>query len=80
MKYRRLNFEATDTHVTVCRDNHDKGQPCEYEEMTAYEVVDMLDDIRSKLLRAEAALEKIATVNAMDYEYVAWAKEALKVD
>jgi hypothetical protein len=59
MKYRRFNFEATDSHVTVCRDNHEKGQPCEYEELSPYEVVDILNDMRSSLLKVESLLEKI---------------------
>lgn len=60
VKYRRYNFEATDTHVTVCRDNHEKGQPCEYEELSPYEAVDILNDMRSSLLRVEAAVKVVS--------------------
>ena len=34
--------------------------------------------IRQENERLREALEKIATVNAMDYEYVRWAKAALR--
>ena len=39
------------------------------------EVILQAADILEKTLEA---LEKIANVNAMDYEYQAWAREALK--
>ena len=38
----------------------------------------MIRDQRDKIERLREALEKIATVNAMDYEYVRWAKAALR--
>ena len=49
-------------------------------------LADRLDDERMNLIerladeneRLREALEKIATVNAMDYEYVRWAKAALR--
>ena len=55
-KYRRWNFEATDDTVTVCYGDHDKGQPCEYEELSPHEVVEILNDMRSELLRRQPHL------------------------
>ncbi len=49
MKYSRYNFEATDTCVTVCKDEHNKGQPCEYEELSPHEIVDIINDMRSMI-------------------------------
>ena len=60
LKYRRWNFEPTDTTVTVCRDEHDKGQPCVYEELSPREVVDIIEDMRSKLLRV--SVQKISGI------------------
>ena len=37
-----------------------------------------IDITRAEVERLREALEKIATVNAMDYEYVRWAKAALR--
>ena len=49
---RRWNFEATDSGIMVCRDHHDKGQPCEYERMSPQEAVQLIEDLKSAALRA----------------------------
>jgi len=59
MDYKRLNFEASESGVTVCRDLHDKGQPCEYEELSPYEVLDIINQMRSKLIRVELAINNL---------------------
>lgn len=62
MDYKRWNFEANEDGVTVCKDEHDKGQPCEYEELSSYEVVEIINNMRSKLIRAELALNQLKTL------------------
>ncbi|GEM_PF-5830347 len=59
MKYARWDFEATDSGLTVCKHNHDKGQPCEYEDLTPHETLEILNDMRSKLLRVSFLLQQI---------------------
>ena len=44
-----------------------------YEELTIW-----LREAEQKRLRYKAVLENIVNINGMDYEYRAWAKEALK--
>lgn len=58
---KRWNFEATEDAITVCRDHHQKGQPCEYEELSTYEVVDIINDLRSKLLALSNAVDSLNT-------------------
>jgi hypothetical protein len=48
---RRWNFEATDSGIMVCRDHHDKGQPCEYERKSPQETVQIIEDLRSAALQ-----------------------------
>ena len=38
----------------------------------------MIDDKNDRIEKLTRALEKIVNVNAMDYEYVQWAKDGLK--
>lgn len=49
---RRWNFEPGDSGVWVCRDDHDKGQPCRLEKMTPAEIVQIIEDLRSAAIRA----------------------------
>jgi len=42
---RRWNFKAHDSGVWVCRDHHDKGQPCEYVLMSPQETVKLIEDL-----------------------------------
>lgn len=58
MKYSRWNFDADGDGILVCRD-HEKGQPCEYEELGHYKVLEILDDMRSELLRMEMLLKNV---------------------
>ncbi|MEE9315993.1 MAG: hypothetical protein V3U97_02680 [bacterium] len=59
MKYTRWNFDAYDEGILVCRDNHEKGQPCESEDLSPYEVLEILDDMRAELLRMKMLLESV---------------------
>lgn len=59
MKYARWNFEANDDAVSVCKDEHDKGQPCEYVELSPHEIVEILNDMRSQILRLNFAIGQL---------------------
>lgn len=54
----RWNFDATDTAIVVCKNLHDKGEKCEYEEMHPASVLQIINDLRSRVLEhtARAAL------------------------
>ena len=45
--------------------------------LTYQEQFEKINSLNNEMLRYKAGLSKIVTVNAMDYEYKAWAKEAL---
>ena len=45
--YHRWNFEATDSAVRVCNEDHEKGQPCEYRELSPAELVAIIETLRS---------------------------------
>ena len=52
-----------------------------YEVCKTYEELsDESSELRGEMLRYKNALQAIVTVNAMDYEYKAWAKEALTIE
>lgn len=53
MEHSRWNFDATDTDIVVCRDNHDKGDKCEYERMHPAEVLQLLNQYRARILELE---------------------------
>jgi len=59
MKYHLWNFEATDTGITVCKDEHDKGQPCEYKDLSPHEVVDILNDMKSLIRKVTCLFQQI---------------------
>lgn len=45
--------------------------------LTYDEQFELIRDLQRDLAKYKAALERVAGVSAMDYEYRAWAKEAL---
>lgn len=53
MKSARWNFEASDTHILVCKNHHEPGAPCEYERMHPAEVLELLDEYRARVLELE---------------------------
>lgn len=50
----RWNFDATDTQILVCKDQHDKCAPCEYETLSPAEAVRIIDELRCAVLEASA--------------------------
>ena len=50
----RWNFDASETSLLVCRDDHDKGEKCEYEELHPAEALRVIDTLRSRVLQLEA--------------------------
>ena len=53
MDCKRWNFEASESGLRVCRDMHDKGQPCEYEELSPYETLDIINQLILKIIKLE---------------------------
>ena len=53
MKEHRWNFEEAEDGVSVCKGEHEKGQPCVYEKLSPFEVVGIINKMRSKLLNIE---------------------------
>ena len=62
MKYHRWNFEATDTGIVACKDEHDKGQPCEYEELPPIEILKIINDMRSTILKCTYLFQQIELI------------------
>ena len=54
----RWNFDASETSLLVCRDDHDKGEKCEYKELHPAEVLRVIDALRSRVLQLEADREQ----------------------
>lgn len=48
---RRWNFENRGGEIWVCKDEHDKGQPCEYEEMFAADALKLIEELRAIILK-----------------------------
>ena len=42
----RWNFDASDTHLLVCREDHDKGDKCEYKQLHPSEVLAIVNRLR----------------------------------
>ena len=59
MKYHRWNFEATDSGIVVCKNEHEKGHPCEYEELTPKEAIKIIEEMASLLSRTECLFQQI---------------------
>jgi len=53
MEHARWNFDATDTDIVVCRDNHYKWEKCGYERMPPEEVLQLLNQYRARILELE---------------------------
>jgi hypothetical protein len=53
----RWNFEATDSSLLVCRDHHDKGDDCDYRPMHPAEVLELVNDLRSRLLHLRVLID-----------------------
>jgi len=51
--YHNWNFETDDEGVNVCKNNHEKGQPCEYEQLNPDETLKIIDDLRAQLFKAK---------------------------
>lgn len=74
MKSKRWNFEASESSLMVCRDNHDKGDSCEYEFLSPAETLELLEGWRQKAIRFHLALEQIVATsndahNGFESEY-----------
>ena len=54
----RWNFEASDAQLLVCRNLHDKGDDCDYQPLHPAEALQIINELRSRLLEhlARAAL------------------------
>lgn len=62
--YHRLNFDTDDEGVIVCKDNHEKGQSCEYEQLSPDETLEIINDLRKQLFEAK---EIIALVHQSEW-------------
>lgn len=58
MKSKRWNFEASESSLMVCRDNHDKGSKCEYEPISPSETLELIDSLRDTALRLRSLIEE----------------------
>lgn len=57
-KHKRMNFELSDGTITACFDNHEKGQPCEYEVLAPRVALELIEDMRSDLCKLEGAVRR----------------------
>jgi hypothetical protein len=60
---RRWNFEPGASGVLVCRNNHDIGQPCEYERMSPQEAVQLIEALKSAALQLSRENDSLKTPN-----------------
>lgn len=59
----RWNFEAADSGVMVCRNHHEKGQPCEFERMPPQEAVKLIEDLRSAAIQLSRENDSLRNPN-----------------
>lgn len=50
----RWNFDANDTELLVCRNDHGKGEGCNMQPMHPADVLALVNDLRSRVMNAEA--------------------------
>jgi hypothetical protein len=72
--YHRWNFETNDDSISVCRDLHEKGCPCEYETLTPNQTLEIINDLRSQVFKSktEAVLDA-----SFDLEFMKWIYERM---
>ncbi len=56
-KIKRWNFEPAGLGVEVCKDEHEKGQPCEYKMLKATEVINIIDELKSEIFKCYSEIE-----------------------
>lgn len=54
MECYRWNFEANESALLVCRNDHDKGDTCDMRPMHPADVLSLVNDLRARVLNAEA--------------------------
>ncbi|MGD9157166.1 MAG: hypothetical protein PVG39_02045 [Desulfobacteraceae bacterium] len=60
-KCHRWNFEADDENVYACQNLHEKGEKCDYEKLSPYEIVKIIDEMRAEIIKIEAKLKLITS-------------------
>jgi len=49
MENQRWNFEETEDGITVCKDEHEKGQHCEYKLLSNAELIVILEGMQARI-------------------------------
>jgi len=49
MRYKRWNFELDRDSILVCKDDHEKGSPCQYEELSSKDLLIILEGMQSEI-------------------------------
>ena len=76
-RIRRWNFEPGESRVFVCRDEHEKGLPCQLEPMTPAEIVELIEDLRTAALTARRTIAGFAdtpTTMTTSNEVLHWSR------
>lgn len=58
-KCHRWNFEAQEDGVYACKGSHEKGEKCDYGKLSPFELVDIINEMRSRIIEYEAKLKLI---------------------
>jgi len=56
--FTRWNFEVICDKIHACRDLHEKGQPCEYEELSPQEILSVIEGANSSVRQLQARLNE----------------------
>lgn len=60
--FKRWNFEVINGELHACKDNHEKGQPCEYEPLPAEKLLSLIEGCRNERNALAAHMERFKRV------------------
>ena len=58
---RKWNLEPLDKSVGVCKNEHEKGEPCEYTEMEPTEVIEVIEALNYELYKCYAEIARLSS-------------------
>jgi len=61
-KYSRWNFQVSDDELLVCKGEHDKHDECIYQKLDVNEILDILNDMRSRLISYDSVANSLVNL------------------
>ena len=55
--YRRFNYEINNNELYICYGNHDKGSPCEYQQLNISDILTHIESLTKYLINIELELQ-----------------------